>query len=444
MKWVWCMLAIWRVVCSREPYVNHDLQASATDCSMLPLGVDDALSPESKLDGARGRWIATDEEMEFLQTPFVAEIPLVRHRIPGRRVGNATLVKSVFYGHVQVGDEVFSVVFDSGSGHLILPGEGCVDKACLRHRRYAEGASGIGINADGSRVFENESREQLTVNFGTGEVTGVFAKDIICPTGNASAAELCAESRIIVASKMSDNPFAEFAFDGVFGLGLPGLSQAVEFNMATQLLASLPSGRRVFSFFFSHAAEGSSITFGGVSAERISGPVAWVPVLEPEDGYWKIAADGLEIGGEGVSICANGCNAVADTGTSVFAGPSSVIEEIRSRFGDIATKQGSCQLLAGAEDASLVSVSVGGLDLVLAAKDISQPLVPFGVTEIVDGTPCELTLMRLDVPPPLGPLIVLGEPFLTKYAAVFDVEHLRVGFAPAQHGVHPSPTYAEL
>ena len=43
-------------------------------------------------------------------------------------------------------------------------------------------------------------------------------------------------------------------------------------------------------------------------------------------------------------------------GTSVFAGPSSVIEEIRSRFGDIATKQGSCQLLAGAEDASLVSV----------------------------------------------------------------------------------------
>ena len=37
------------------------------------------------------------------------------------------------------------------------------------------------------------------------------------------------------------------------------------------------------------------------SAERISGPVAWVPVLEPEDGYWKIAADGLEIGPQGKS-----------------------------------------------------------------------------------------------------------------------------------------------
>ena len=35
------------------------------------------------------------------------------------------------------------------------------------------------------------------------------------------------------------------------------------------------------------------------------------------------------------------------------------------------------------KDIVLAEVSVGGLDLVLAAKDISQPLVPFGVTEIV-------------------------------------------------------------
>ena len=35
------------------------------------------------------------------------------------------------------------------------------------------------------------------------------------------------------------------------------------------------------------------------------------------------------------------------------------------------------------KDIVLAEVSVGGFDLVLAAKDISQPLVPFGVTEIV-------------------------------------------------------------
>jgi len=147
-------------------------------------------------------------------------------------------------------------VFDSGSGHLIIPGDACADKACIRHRRYTEDVAGIMRNADGSR-------DQLTVNFGTGEVTGVFGRDTICLSTRASsdarAPELCSESRILVATKMSDNPFAEFAFDGVFGLGLPGLSQAVEFNMATQLLATLPPGRRVFSFFFSQTDEGSSL-----------------------------------------------------------------------------------------------------------------------------------------------------------------------------------------
>ena len=39
--------------------------------------------------------------------------------------------------------------------------------------------------------------------------------------------------------------------------------------------------------------------------------------------------------------------------------------------------------MVASKDIVLAEVSVGGLDLVLAAKDISQPLVPFGVTEIV-------------------------------------------------------------
>merc|ERR1719353_1943497 len=97
-------------------------------------------------------------------------------------MGKYTVMKSVYHGRVMVGGKVFSTVFDSGSGHLILPGIKCTDKACLKHRQYDSAASPTGqdIDYDGTPVKPGSERDQLTVNFGTGEVTGVFVKDEVC------------------------------------------------------------------------------------------------------------------------------------------------------------------------------------------------------------------------------------------------------------------------
>ena len=46
---------------------------------------------------------------------------------------------------------------------------------------------------------------------------------------------------------------------------------------------------------------------------------------------------------------------------------------------------------------------------------------------------CSISLMKLDVPPPKGPLLVLGLPFLTRYYTVFDEQNGQLGFAEAKH-----------
>merc|ERR1719352_899862 len=257
------------------------------------------------------------------------------------------------------------------------------------------------------------------------------------PDSNGAA---CVGTNLIVATAMSDNPFNDFSFDGVFGLALPGLSQTEQFNMATQITKGLGSGRQAFSFFFSEDPMGSKIYVGGLLRSNLDGPLAWVPVQDPEDGYWKVALDSVYISGQPVEMCKDGCHGVADTGTSVLAAPTSVVKRLREHFKNLELRDGKCQVpedsVNGTGNFALTMST--GLTLTLEPHEFSQPRLPLhsdgsNASDVNATLGCELMLMRLDVPAPLGPLVILGEPFLTKYTTLFDVENRRLGFARSRH-----------
>ena len=46
---------------------------------------------------------------------------------------------------------------------------------------------------------------------------------------------------------------------------------------------------------------------------------------------------------------------------------------------------------------------------------------------------CRSAFYAMDIPPPKGPIVMLGVPFLTAFYSIYDRESLKIGLALAAH-----------
>mmetsp|Transcript_66822 Transcript_66822/g.159916 ORF Transcript_66822/g.159916 Transcript_66822/m.159916 type:complete len:490 (+) Transcript_66822:178-1647(+) len=314
------------------------------------------------------------------------KVKLHRQRVAVQDDNGRHSYKSVYFGDIRLGGPVpqeFSVVFDTGSGHAIVPSMECMSETCLIHRRYDRPKSTIAqdIDWDGTVLTANQARDQMTVSFGTGEITGQFVYDRLCLGGlndeeleededvdevvadgieNASSPsalealrtagqgattegtvllqssfnlsavadhhigkEPCVNLRVVVATEMTQDPFSAFTFDGILGLGLESLALSPQFSFFAQLISQGVIDQPVFGVFLGGSMhEESEIQFGGIAEERVQSPVHWVPVALPELGHWEVAIQRIIVGDEVLDYCEDGgCRAVVDTGTSLLATP---------------------------------------------------------------------------------------------------------------------------
>lgn len=387
-------------------------------------------------------------------------------------------IRSAYYGTLQVGSpaEPFTVVFDTGSGHLIVPSTYCKTKTCRDRNRFRPRGSTTSrdINKDGSQVYLGEHRDQITVGFGTGTVTGVFVEDVVClsdrdresstsfPNGSLDLALAsnpsfgCTTMRLIAATGMSADPFDDFEFDGILGLGLSALSQTSEFNFL-DVLAQASTGWRDFRmpamfavFLADSVGEESEINLGGMATEHLREDLAWSPVFEPEYGHWIVEILGIRIDNNPLDFCKAGCRAAVDTGTSLLAVPTDVFPELFTSLETAAQLAGHCfahgpQLHIELKDFTVTLGPREYAQIEAEEEPLRQRLAPNNGTsgplrEWFDSSTtrsdlrCSPMLMTLDLEEPLGPkLFVLGEPVLRKYYTVYDAQTAQVGFGRARH-----------
>ncbi|PPS15654.1 hypothetical protein GOBAR_AA04923 [Gossypium barbadense] len=431
-----------------------------------------------------------------------------------------------YYGEIGIGTppQKFTVIFDTGSSNLWVPSTKCYfSVACFFHSKYKSSESST----------YKKNGKSASIQYGTGAISGFFSNDSV-KVGNLVAKD----QEFIEATKEPGVTFIAAKFDGILGLGFKEISVGdavpVWYNMVEQGLIK----DQVFSFWLNRNVGeemGGEIVFGGIDPNHYKGKHTYVPITQK--GYWQFDMADVLIGDKPTGYCAGGCAAIADSGTSLLAGPTTVITMINQAIGASGVANQECKAVVQQYGQTIIDLLVSQ---VKAHFTVLQPMkicsriglcafdgshgVSMGIENVVDESngkssgilhsamcpACEMAVVwmqnqlienqtqdrildyanqlcdrvpnpmgestvdcgslssmptisftiggkafdltpeeyilkvgegakaqcisgftALDVPPPRGPLWILGDVFMGRYHTVFDFGKLRVGFAEA-------------
>ncbi|KAH7510518.1 aspartic proteinase A1 [Ziziphus jujuba] len=239
-----------------------------------------------------------------------------------------------YFGEIGIGTppQKFTVIFDTGSSNLWVPSSKChFSIACFFHSKY---------KSSYSRTYKKNGKS-AEIHYGTGAISGFFSQDHV-KVGNL----IVEDQDFIEATREPSITFVAAKFDGILGLGFQEISvgNAVPlwYNMVNQGLVKEP----VFSFWLNRnieGEEGGEIVFGGVDSNHYKGEHTYVPVTQK--GYWQFDMGDVLIDGETTGFCGSGCSAIADSGTSLLAGPTTIITQINHAIGASGVVSQECKTL---------------------------------------------------------------------------------------------------
>ncbi|KAH7644301.1 lysosomal aspartic protease-like protein [Dermatophagoides farinae] len=325
-----------------------------------------------------------------------------------------------YYGEISIGTppQKFKVIFDTGSSNLWIPSKKCsyTNIACMLHNKYDSSKSST-YKANGT-AFE--------IRYGTGSMTGFLSTDTVSISEIAIKDQTFAE-----AVKEPGVTFIFAKFDGILGLGFETISQdqvpTVFGNMVRQGLVKDP----VFSFYLNrdeNGKVGGEIIFGGSDPNYYDGNFTYVPLSKI--GYWQFNMSSVNIENKDDKIvghlCEYGCQAIADTGTSLIGGPNEEVDHLNKALGANGPIKGiytfNCSKI---NDLPNIVFKIGGKNFPLTPQQYVMKMQALGQTACISSF--------IGLPPEIGDLWILGDVFIGYYYTEFDYANHRVGFAKTKN-----------
>ncbi|KAI4537149.1 hypothetical protein MJG53_010887 [Ovis ammon polii x Ovis aries] len=279
-----------------------------------------------------------------------------------------------YYGEIGIGTppQTFKVIFDTGSANLWVPSTKCspLYTACEIHSLYD--------SLESSSYVENGT--EFTIYYGSGKVKGFLSQDLVT-VGGITVTQTFGE-----VTELPLRPFMLAKFDGVLGMGFPAQAVGGVTPVFDHILAQRVLTEDVFSVYYSRVSVRSTTL-----------------------------------------LCEEGCMVVVDTGASYISGPTSSLRLLMEALGakelSIDEYVVNCNQMPTLPD---ISFHLGGKAYTLTSADyVLQD--PYNNDDL-----CTLALHGMDIPPPTGPVWVLGATFIRKFYTEFDRRNNRIGFALAR------------
>ncbi|NWV09967.1 CATD protein, partial [Ptilonorhynchus violaceus] len=318
-----------------------------------------------------------------------------------------------YYGLIGIGTppQNFTVIFDTGSSNLWVPSVRCsiLDIACMLHHKYDSSKS--------STYVKNDTK--FAIHYGTGSLSGFLSEDVITLGNLKVRHQVFGE-----ATKQPGMTFIAARFDGILGLAFQRIAVdnvvPVFDNMMRQKLFS----KNIFSFYLNRdpsSEPGGELLLGGTDPKYYVGPLNWVNVTRKA--YWQVHMDSVSVNSD-LTLCEGGCEAIVDTGTSLITGPTKEVKKLQAAIGAKPLIKGEyvlpCEKVPTLPN---ITMTLGGKPYELTGEQYVLKVSSSGETICMSG------FSGLDIPPPGGPLWILGDVFIGPYYTTFDRDGDRVGFA---------------
>jgi len=300
--------------------------------------------------------------------------------------------------------QAVSVIYDSMSSDFWITSKKCQSEACQGRKSY---------NSASSKSYKPNGTE-ISANYVKGSMKGHLSVDnfiFVYSQFSLTFGE---------ATELSDE-FKGTKFDGILGLSADMMSNKRPIN---PVAAYLRYGSMKYTVSSSLGRKGNNPYFvlGDPVPKLYSGPITYAPLTHKV--YWQFKLDDVAVAGSNAlaGTCTQGCQAIADTGSSLIYGPAEAVQKLNKAIGATKTRDGAWLLRSCDED------QLPNVVFTVAGNPLPMSATTYVIEEKEgDKKSCYSSFVEVTGSDSLW---ILGSRFSGReYYTILEFDNQRVGFA---------------